>query len=302
MRLNKITKGLIKELKEDCRQPYTVLAKKLGVNRETISNTIRKMEQQGQILFYTILVDYTKLGYEYYMVIWLNIEPHSTESVMLELSKLKEIHQISNITGKYDIFLLVSVKNRKSFYNFMNDHLAKIKGINSIESEMILTHYMMGVRIEDQKSSKKAIQFDDLDRKIIKLLQSDGRISYTRIGNQLNMTSPKVVYRITRMIKQGIIKRFTTAYDYTKLGYHIEAYIYLKVDPMKYQTVLKKVINFKEVLFAMETSGYVGLLLNAFFLDRTHFREFLSSKIATLEGIQEIRTYLVTKLQMMHYV
>ena len=106
----------------------------------------------------------------------------------------------------------------------------------------------MGTRIEDQKSSTRVFHVDKLDHKIISLLQSDGRLSYTRIGNQLNKTSPKIFYRINRMIKQGIIKRFTTAFDYAKLGYHIEAYFYLKVDPKKRATFLKKVINFEPIV------------------------------------------------------
>lgn len=72
---------------------------------------------------------------------------------------------------------------------------------------------------------------DEIDRKILKLLQSNARMSLKTIAENTFLSSPAVSARIERLEKEGIIIGYHTAMDPMKLGYHILAFISLDVAP-----------------------------------------------------------------------
>ena len=72
---------------------------------------------------------------------------------------------------------------------------------------------------------------DDIDRKILKLLQENARTSLKTIAEKTFLSSPAVSSRIERMEREGIILGYETQVDPIKLGYHILAFINLNVLP-----------------------------------------------------------------------
>ena len=72
---------------------------------------------------------------------------------------------------------------------------------------------------------------DDIDRKILKLLQANARMSLKTIAEKTFLSSPAVSARIERLEKDGIIAGYHAFVDPMKLGYHILAFINLDVVP-----------------------------------------------------------------------
>lgn len=72
---------------------------------------------------------------------------------------------------------------------------------------------------------------DDIDRKILKLLQGNARISLKAVAENTFLSSPAVSARIEKMERDGIIAGYHAMIDPTKLGYHIIAFINLNVLP-----------------------------------------------------------------------
>ena len=71
----------------------------------------------------------------------------------------------------------------------------------------------------------------DSDRKILKLLQANARMSLKTIAEKTFLSSPAVSARIERLEKDGIIAGYHAFVDPMKLGYHILAFINLDVVP-----------------------------------------------------------------------
>ena len=72
---------------------------------------------------------------------------------------------------------------------------------------------------------------DDIDRKILKLLQINARMSLKAIAEKTFLSSPAVSARIERLEKEGVITGYHAQLDPVKLGYHILAFINLDVRP-----------------------------------------------------------------------
>lgn len=72
---------------------------------------------------------------------------------------------------------------------------------------------------------------DDIDRKILKILQKNARTSLKTIAEKTFLSSPAVSARIERLEKEGVITGYEAQVDPIKLGYHILAFINLNVLP-----------------------------------------------------------------------
>ncbi len=72
---------------------------------------------------------------------------------------------------------------------------------------------------------------DDIDRKILRLLQKNARMSLKTIAEKTFLSSPAVSARIERLERDGIISGYHAWVDPIRLGYHILAFINLDVLP-----------------------------------------------------------------------
>lgn len=72
---------------------------------------------------------------------------------------------------------------------------------------------------------------DKLDFDILRLLNSNARISFKQISETVGITSPAVRTRIDKMEKDGIIRGYYTELTPKSIGYMVTAFISVSVDP-----------------------------------------------------------------------
>src|SRR6476620_2592878 len=66
---------------------------------------------------------------------------------------------------------------------------------------------------------------EDLDRRIVALLRSDGRMSYSDLGKAMGLSTSAVHQRVRRLEERGVIKGYTAVVDHTALGLPLTAFI-----------------------------------------------------------------------------
>ena len=84
---------------------------------------------------------------------------------------------------------------------------------------------------------------DELDRKILRLLSADGRMTVKDIARQVSLTSPAVSERIRRMEKTGVIAGYTVVLGDAEPKSHIDALISISVAPADRQYFITMVEN-----------------------------------------------------------
>lgn len=106
---------------------------------------------------------------------------------------------------------------------------------------------------------------DKIDRDILRILQADARTPYKAIAAKVYLSSPAVSARIERLEQEGIITGYHAHIDQYKIGYHIKAFINIKMDPERkpeFYAYIKTVPNILECNFV--TGDYSLLLKVAF--------------------------------------
>jgi len=147
------------------------------------------------------------------------------------------------------------------------------------------------------KIKGQGVVLDNLDWRILQLLQENARLTYTEIGTKLDVAHSTVYDRIQRMEEHGIIKKYKAIVDFQKAGMQqITALMTIHTDPKESERIANKLAEFPEVL-DVSSSLSEELVINAKVVaqDQAELHSFVAQSIAPLPGVLRIRTSILTK-------
>ncbi|MGD8289788.1 MAG: Lrp/AsnC family transcriptional regulator [Gemmatimonadota bacterium] len=75
---------------------------------------------------------------------------------------------------------------------------------------------------------------DEIDKKLLDLLQADGRMSQQDLADAVGLSSPATGERIRKLVQHGIIKSFSAVLDADALGHGVTAFIFVSIDGSEY--------------------------------------------------------------------
>lgn len=132
---------------------------------------------------------------------------------------------------------------------------------------------------------------DELDTKIIELLQVDGRASNAGIARKVGVSEGTVRRRLKRLVQDEFIQVVALP-DPAKLGYHSEALIGLQVDPNKVDEVAEGLSELREVNWVAITAGRYDVFAWATLPSSEALGVFLKTKVGTIKGVQRSETFI----------
>jgi len=123
-----------------------------------------------------------------------------------------------------------------------------------------------------------------LDMKIIKTLQADARKPIIRLAREVDANEATVRRRIDKLMKEGIIERFTVVLNYHKLGRAIKAFIGLRVQPAKLREIVDHLSKHPDIQVLYRTSGDTDIIAEVIVEKMEDLNKFLEEELS-LEGI-----------------
>ena len=132
---------------------------------------------------------------------------------------------------------------------------------------------------------------DNLDTKIIEMLQEDGRASNAGIARHVGVSEGTVRRRLKRLIQEDFI-RVSAALDPAKMGYASEALIGVQVDPDKIEQVADDLASLKEISWVSITTGTYDIFAWAAMETAETLGIFLRTKIGTIPGVRRTETFV----------
>lgn len=116
---------------------------------------------------------------------------------------------------------------------------------------------------------------DEIDKKIITLLQNNARIPLKALAEHVFLSSPAVSARIERLEKENIISGYEARINQSKLGYHITAFINLEIIPAQKPEFYPFVRSCPNVLECNCVTGDFSMLLKVAFPDTVELDSFI---------------------------
>jgi Lrp/AsnC family transcriptional regulator of lysine biosynthesis len=140
--------------------------------------------------------------------------------------------------------------------------------------------------------TKKSIQIDEIDAKLLSLLKQNSRATLGEIATQLGISKTAVRKRLERLVQQGVIKRFTIEYSLTD---EVKVLILVKVMPgHNVPEVAEKIYNMKMAESIYEVTGDYDIAVIAR-LPNINMVNDLIDRIRSVEGVATTNTHIVLK-------
>lgn len=147
--------------------------------------------------------------------------------------------------------------------------------------------------MKEHDETTSNVKIDEVDKKILDLLNDDGRMSYRKIARNLDVSVGTVHNRVDKLIKAGVIEKFVPIINHSKLDYKLTTIIGVRVKGGVLRNWENRTAYHKNVLGVYDVTGEFDAILIAKFKDTSELDQFIKG---LLKEPDVQRTYTQTVL------
>ena len=135
-----------------------------------------------------------------------------------------------------------------------------------------------------------------IDLNILKILQKDGRISYTDLAKQVGLSVTPCIERVKRLERENYILNYGAIVSAQKLNQSLVVFVQIRLNhtsQKNFEEFRRSVMDLENVQSCFLVSGNYDFLLKARVADMASYRELLGHRILKLPAVQESTSYVV---------
>jgi Lrp/AsnC family leucine-responsive transcriptional regulator len=155
----------------------------------------------------------------------------------------------------------------------------------------------MALRIRNENpSNKTANELDDLDRRILRILQRDSLVSNQSLADQVGLSPPACLKRVRRLRVSGIIQHTVALLSPEALGYPLLTVARVKLDRPTEKAIggfEARMATLPRVVQCFTVSGDIDFVVLIRSRDVAHYQEFARQVLATAPGIRSYTSEIV---------
>ena len=231
---------ILNQLDLNSRQSDAEIGKKTRISKQVVNYRIKKLIDEGIITCFVPGINIAKLGYNVYKV-YLNfkaLKKQKEEEMWNYLIKQPNIVWLISCSGRWNLVFGIASKNIEEFDKVLNDFMNKfskfiLERAISVFNKATIHHRKWFLEQKQEPiywlvgGKSEEIKTDEIDKKILKLLNENARIPIIEISDKLKISSSLVIQRIKKLQEKGIINVFRIGLDRAKLGIdYCKAFIY----------------------------------------------------------------------------
>ena len=142
--------------------------------------------------------------------------------------------------------------------------------------------------------AKSQQELDAKDRRILNLVQRDGKMSQALIAKTVGLSTAAVNERLKKLEQAGVIRRFTALVNAKAVGMQVTAFIEVFLEHPRYEDpFLKRILDLDEVQECHHITGEFSVLLKVRLRDMESLQRLVISQLNGLQGVRQTRTVMV---------
>lgn len=290
--LTEFDKKLLFELDKDGRASFTELAKTLNTSAQVIKYHYQKLEDEGILRHFWAFIDYDKANYSVFWGYWLKFSGLTKEvetAMYADFKQNKYIPIVMRCDGYADVMLGIIGRDVFHHNQVLQDVFARY-GQYITESDLAVglsfhkfpRTYLIGGNNElgeyrTSGGTTQKVKLSELDRKILSLLQEDGRMEFTKIAKKVGVTAGLVQKHYKKLWEQGVITKITYTPGYKEMDVSLYRVLFKigqfnskQVDEL-YQFCLKH----PNIIHYVKCLGNWELMIDIEIEDRTRLRDLI---------------------------
>lgn len=142
----------------------------------------------------------------------------------------------------------------------------------------------------------KEVKLDAIDRKILEILQSEGRITNNELANRIGLTTTPTLERVRRLEREEVIEGYKAKISKPAVekGLTVFATVVLSVHQLSLlEEFTSAVQSIPEILACYNTTGEGDFLLHIVVKDTEEYERLLRTKLTTLPDVLRLQTSIV---------
>jgi len=315
---DKIDKKILYQLDLNSRQSFSQISRKVNQPKTKVAYRIKQLQKKGIIKNFYTVIDAFKLGYISFRI-YLTFE-NINQKLKCEIIKYfvenRYTWWVGKTEGRYDIVVIIWVKNINEFYSFWEQTLSKYrnyfdKQIFSVYTQLYHYHYTFllddfpkGDRNKFEiTGGGKIIAYDDLDMKILRLLAENSRIETTKMVKELQISSKTIQKRIKRLKDLKVILGYRIQIDYSNLNY---VYYKLDIDLNDYskrRLIIAYIKDNPHLIFVDKSTGLADVELEFYVKDLQHLLKIINDLIDSFpDTIKKYHYFYIQEIYKVQYI
>ncbi len=140
------------------------------------------------------------------------------------------------------------------------------------------------------------MRIDATDKKILEIMQSDGRITNSKLASLIGISPPATLERVRHLEASGVISQYVALVDREKIGLGVLAIVSVSLAVHELTSVDKikeRLLELDEVLECHMVSGEDDFVLKVALESIHSYSDFAMQKLASIPGIQNFKSSFV---------
>lgn len=136
--MDEVDKRLIAALRHDARASLSELAARLGLARATVRNRLSKLQSNGDILGFTVVLKNDQLRDAVRGLMMIAIEGRGTERIVRQISGMPEIRHVHSTNGRWDVIVEIGAATLEEFDQVLFA-IRRLDGVSASETSLLLS-------------------------------------------------------------------------------------------------------------------------------------------------------------------
>lgn len=137
------------------------------------------------------------------------------------------------------------------------------------------------------------MQLDQAERKILRLLQSDGRLSNVELADRVGLSESPCFRRVKQLEKAGVIRGYAAVVDQRLLGLEVTAFVLVTMEKQPdaaTEAFIERVQAEEHIIECFATSGPHDYLMKVVARNIDHFSELCMQRILKFPGVMHVES------------
>ncbi|GAA4616925.1 Lrp/AsnC family transcriptional regulator [Actinoallomurus liliacearum] len=308
--LDALDRDLVHALQIDGRAPFSKIAEVLGVSDQTIARRYRRLRTAGTLRVVGA-IDGGRVG----LVSWairLRATPDVAGAVATALARRPDTYWVHLLSGGTEITCGTRTRTLEERDDLLLQKLPRTSRVSSVTAHAILHLFVGGsigwarmrslspeqaerLRPDLPVPDDEPVDLSEADYALLGALSVDGRTGHAELAAVTGWSESTVRRRMDQLRRAGVLF-YDIDVPSEVFGHHVEARLWVSVQPSKLVAVGEAMAGHPEVAFAAATTGPTNLLVAVSCRDPNHLYRYLTEQVGSLEGVRDVETAPVIRI------
>lgn len=150
---------------------------------------------------------------------------------------------------------------------------------------------------EDNRAHQ--VELDEIDKSIIRVLQVDGRMPYSKLGPEVGLSRAAVRQRVQRLLDNGVIEVVAVSEPF-KMGFNVQAMIGINADG-DLRAVAAALSDVDQIVYVVLSSGRYDILVEVIGRDSAELLTILNDVVRRVPGVRSTELFTYMKIEKVTY-